>query len=293
MLGTVDRAAGRSAWPSGSRTATRAALFDRVAAIDEFAPDYGQLLDELARAAAAGRAAPGRARARPTTRSMRRDARGARGAHAGGGRAALLPDRDPRPARPRSRARPAHRLRDDAAAHARVPARGSRRRPRRRGRSGRRRRGAGAPQRAVPQRARQVAAPRPRRDDWPTLLGRAGTKGRRGSSRATASCCRARATHFRFLLDERAQRAAHAPARGRFVQALRALRRRAGDRRDRAGRRRRHAGTPRRAGARTSALEQARAALERDPNVQALRDRFGAVLQPDSIKPVGVRRMRA
>ncbi len=34
-------------------------------------------------------------------------------------------------------------------------------------------------------------------------------------------------------------------------------------------------------------LEQARAALERDPTVQALKDRFGAVIQPDSVKPVG------
>jgi len=34
-------------------------------------------------------------------------------------------------------------------------------------------------------------------------------------------------------------------------------------------------------------LEQARLALESDPTVQALRDRFGAVIQPDSIKPVG------
>ena len=34
-------------------------------------------------------------------------------------------------------------------------------------------------------------------------------------------------------------------------------------------------------------LEQARAALDNDPTVQALKDRFGAVVQPDSVKPVG------
>jgi DNA polymerase-3 subunit gamma/tau len=34
-------------------------------------------------------------------------------------------------------------------------------------------------------------------------------------------------------------------------------------------------------------LEQARQSLESDPTVQALKDRFGAVIQPDSIKPVG------
>jgi len=34
-------------------------------------------------------------------------------------------------------------------------------------------------------------------------------------------------------------------------------------------------------------LERARQSLESDPTVQALKDRFGAVIQPDSIKPVG------
>ncbi len=43
----------------------------------------------------------------------------------------------------------------------------------------------------------------------------------------------------------------------------------------------------REAQARDERLERARAALESDPAVKALRDRFGAVLQPDSIKPVG------
>jgi DNA polymerase-3 subunit gamma/tau len=36
-----------------------------------------------------------------------------------------------------------------------------------------------------------------------------------------------------------------------------------------------------------SRLEQARLALESDPTVKALKDRFGAVVQPDSIKPQG------
>jgi len=34
-------------------------------------------------------------------------------------------------------------------------------------------------------------------------------------------------------------------------------------------------------------LEKARQSLESDPTVQALKDRFGAVIQPDSIKPLG------
>ncbi len=47
--------------------------------------------------------------------------------------------------------------------------------------------------------------------------------------------------------------------------------------------------TPARAREREQAsrLEQARLALDRDPTVQALKDRFGAVVHPDSIKPVG------
>jgi DNA polymerase-3 subunit gamma/tau len=39
--------------------------------------------------------------------------------------------------------------------------------------------------------------------------------------------------------------------------------------------------------AREQRLEQARLALESDPTVRVLRDRFGAVIQPESIKPVG------
>ncbi len=47
--------------------------------------------------------------------------------------------------------------------------------------------------------------------------------------------------------------------------------------------------TPARAAelARQARLEQARQAIEQDPTVQALKDRFGAVIQPDSVKPVG------
>jgi len=48
-------------------------------------------------------------------------------------------------------------------------------------------------------------------------------------------------------------------------------------------------GTPARAAERErlERQEQARLAIENDPTVQALKDRFGAVVQPDSIKPVG------
>jgi len=32
-------------------------------------------------------------------------------------------------------------------------------------------------------------------------------------------------------------------------------------------------------------VQQARAAIESDPNVRAMRDMFGATVQPDSIRP--------
>jgi DNA polymerase III subunit gamma/tau len=38
---------------------------------------------------------------------------------------------------------------------------------------------------------------------------------------------------------------------------------------------------------REARLEQARSAIDNDPTVRALKDRFGAVVQPDSVKPVG------
>jgi DNA polymerase-3 subunit gamma/tau len=129
-------------------------------------------------------------------------------------------------------------------------------------------------------------SPEPPDGDWPTLLGRLELK---GPARQLAGNCQLlsrEGNHFRFLLDERASALHTRQLEDRFVQALRALvgagatveieRGGAGD-------------TParREEQARDERLEQARAALERDPAVQALRDRFGAVLQPDSIKPVG------
>ena len=111
----------------------------------------------------------------------------------------------------------------------------------------------------------------------------------KGPARQLAGNCQLLAregNHFRFLLDDRARALHTRQLEDRFTQALRQLvgaaatveieQGGAGD-------------TParREEQARDERLEKARAALERDPNVQSLRDRFGAVLQPDSIKPVG------
>jgi DNA polymerase-3 subunit gamma/tau len=92
--------------------------------------------------------------------------------------------------------------------------------------------------------------------------------------------------HFRFLLDARAAALHTRQLEDRFLQALRQLVGEAatleieqGGADDTPARRDEQA--------RDERIEVARASLERDPNVQALRERFGAVLQPDSVKPVG------
>ena len=122
--------------------------------------------------------------------------------------------------------------------------------------------------------------------DWPSLLGRLELK---GPARQLAGHCQLLGrdgNHFRFLLDERAGSLHTRQLEDRFLQALRAavgeaatLEIERGDTGDTPARRA--------AQARDERQEQARAALERDPNVKALRERFGAVLQPDSVKPVG------
>jgi DNA polymerase-3 subunit gamma/tau len=154
---------------------------------------------------------------------------------------------------------------------------------------------AGEPRAEAP---RRDAAPAPRsiakpaeavpaaEGDWPDLLARLELK---GPARQLAGNCQLLAReglHFRFLLDERAAALRTRQLEERFVQALRQL---VGDSAtidiEQGG-----AGdTParREEQARDERLEKARAALERDPAVQSLRERFGAVLQPDSIKPVG------
>ena len=111
----------------------------------------------------------------------------------------------------------------------------------------------------------------------------------RGPARQLAGNCQLVAregNHLRFILDDRAGSLHTRQLEDRIVHALRQLvgesatleieRGGAGD-------------TPARRDerARDERLDAARASLERDPNVQALRERFGAVLQPDSIKPVG------
>ena len=111
----------------------------------------------------------------------------------------------------------------------------------------------------------------------------------KGPARQLASNCELVAregSHFRFLLDERASALHTRQLEDRFTQALRQL---VGESATVEIERGGSGDTParREEQARDERLEKARAALERDPNVQTLRDRFGAMLQPDSVKPVG------
>jgi DNA polymerase-3 subunit gamma/tau len=278
MLGTVDR---QQVLRIASRLAERDArgLFEIVAAIDEFAPDYGQLLDELAallqkvalRQAVAGLADdevhPAEALAALADRMPAEDLQLAY-QFAIQGRRDLELAPDPRTGFEMTLLRMLAFRPADAASGTRDPAAGR------------------ASAAAVPAAAQGSARAAPAGEDWPLLLARLDLK---GPARQLAGNCQLVAREgdrFRFLLDERAFALHTRQLEDRFVQALRALvgasatvdieRGGAGD-------------TParREQQERDERLEKARASLERDPNVQALRDRFGAVLQPDSVKPVG------
>jgi DNA polymerase-3 subunit gamma/tau len=280
MLGTVDR---QQVIGLAERLADRDArgLFDLVGAIDEFAPDYGQLLDEVAalmQKVALHQAVPGladdevhapEALASLASRMPAEDLQLAY-QFAILGRRDLDLAPDPRTGFEMTLLRMLA-FRPADAAGSRPEAQAERQVP--------------APATA-PSRSPAQSTPPSAEGDWPSLLGRLELK---GPARQLAGNCQLlsrEGNHFRFLLDERASALHTRQLEERFVQALRALvgaaatveieRGGAGD-------------TParREEQAREERLEQARASLERDPAVQALRDRFGAVLQPDSIKPVG------
>jgi DNA polymerase III subunit gamma/tau len=276
MLGTVDR---QQVLRLAEQLADRDApgLFGTIAAIDEYAPDYAQLLDELAalfQKVALRQAVPGldedeihpaESLAALAERMPSEDLQLAfQFAIIGRRDLDLAPD--PRTGFEMTLLRIlAFRPADSG----------------------------GQPRRSAPEAG--VAAPGARptstaasaaEGDWPDLLARLELK---GPARQLAGNCQLlvrEGSHFRFLLDERATALHTRQLEQRFAQALRRLvgetatieieQGGAGD-------------TParREEQARDERLEAARAALERDPTVQALRERFGAVLKPDSVKPVG------
>ena len=122
--------------------------------------------------------------------------------------------------------------------------------------------------------------------DWPSLLARLELKGPARQLAGNCQLVERAGSHFRFLLDERAGSLHTRQLEDRFLQALRRL---VGTAATLEIERGSPGDTPARRDeqARDERLEAARAALERDPAVQSLRERFGAVLQPDSVKPVG------
>jgi DNA polymerase-3 subunit gamma/tau len=278
MLGTVDRQQVlRLVEHLAERDAK--ALFSGIAAIDEFAPDYGQLLDELAallQKVALRQAVPdlGEDEAWPTETLAALAARlppediQLAYQFAILGRLDLEHAPDPRTGFEMTLLRILAFRPADAAVEPRRPA-GRREIP-----------AAGAAE------LQPAKPPAGAQGDWPALLARLELK---GPARQLAGNCQLVARtgdHFRFLLDERAGSLHTRQLEDRFAQALRQL---VGDAATLEIERGGAGDTPARRAeqARDERLESARAALERDPNVQTLRERFGAVLQPESIKPVG------
>jgi len=277
MLGTVDR---QKVLGLVERIGERDArgLFAAVAAIDEYAPDYGQLLDEIAallQKVALHQAVPGleEDETHPpesiAALAARLSAEDLQLAYqfAIVGRRDLELAPDPRTGFEMTLLRMLAFRPAESTGEARAP------RPAREASSA-----ASAPKSSA-------AAPETG-GDWPSILARLDLK---GPARQLAGHCQLVAresNHFRFLLDERAASLHTRQLEERFVQALRRL---VGDAATLEIGRGGAGDTParREEQARDERLEKARAALEGDPNVQSLRERFGAVLQPDSIKPVG------
>ncbi len=278
MLGTVDR---QQVLRLVEHLAARDAksLFGSIAAIDEFAPDYGQLLEELAallQKVALRQAVPdlGEDEAWPTETLAALAARlppediQLAYQFAIVGRRDLEHAPDPRSGFEMTLLRilafrpvdATGEIRRPAIQHDTAPA------------------AAAGPKPAKP----AVGA----QGDWPTLLARLELKGPARQLAGNCQLVERTGNHFRFLLDERAGSLHTRQLEDRFAQALRQL---VGDAATLEIERGGAGDTParREEQARDERLESARAALERDPNVQTLRERFGAVLQPESIKPVG------
>ncbi len=275
MLGTVDR---QQVVTLVERLADRDArgLLAAVAAIDEFAPDYGQLLDEVAtllQKIALRQAVPdlpeddiysGDLLAALAAKLPAEDLQlGFQFAILGRRDLELAPD--PRTGIEMTLLR---MLAFSPASGGAVP------------------RGGGISQRLSRPPPETIPQAGAAAGDWPGLLARLELQGAARQLAANCQLLERDGNRFRFLLDESAQALHTRQQVERFAQALGKAVGAAVDIEIEQG------GTDdtparREAQARDVRLEQARAALERDPKVQALRDRFAAVLQPDSVKPVG------
>ncbi len=278
MLGTVDR---QQVLGLVERLADRdaAGLFAAIAAIDAFAPDYGGLLDEMAallQKLALRQAVPGLGKDEAFPEESlallagRMPAEDLQLAY----QLAILGRRDLELAPDARTGFEMTLLRILAFRPAGAGGETRERIPER---------VAAAP---APPGAKAAAAAESSAGDWPELLSRLPLK---GPARQLAGHCQLvsrEGDRFRFLLDERASALHTRQLEERFTQALRQLVGEAvtveieqGGAGDTPARREERA--------RDERLEKARATLEQDPNVKALQERFGAVLQPDSVKPVG------
>ena len=277
MLGTVDR---QQVVHLVECLAARDArgLIAAVAAIDEFAPDYGQLLDEIAallQKVALRQAVPDLPEDEMYSTELLMGLAAAMPAEdlQLGFQIAILGRRDldlapdPRTGIEMTLLRMLAFRPADATGSLRSPGVA---------------RAAPAPAEPAP----DTSAPAAGSASWPDLLARLELAGAARQLAGNLQLLERDGNRFRFLLDARAQ-SMHtrqqeerlSQALGRLVGAPVAIEIELGSASDTPARREEQA--------RDERLEQARAALERDPKVQALRDRFGAVLQPDSIKPVG------
>ena len=280
MLGTVDR---QQVVGVIERLAAHDArgLLDSIAAIDEFAPDYAQLLDEMAallQKVALRQAVPDLPDDEVYAPELLQRLAATIAAEdlqlyyqlAIMGRRDLPLAPDPRIGAEMTLLRMLAFRPQDPAGRQQRESGGERTRP-------------AATATKGPAAAPAVSQP----GEWPEMLAKLDLQ---GAARQLASHCRLvgrTGDRFLFLLDARAETLRTRQLEEKFAQALARLTgapvrlefevgAEAGD-------------TParREEQARDERLEQARLALESDPNVQAMRDRFGAVIQPDSIKPVG------
>jgi len=281
MLGTVDRQHVVQLVEHLARRDARG-LVAAVAAIDEFAPDYGQLLDELAallQKVALRQAVPDLPEDEMYSSELL------------SGLAASMPSEDLQLAYQIAilGRRDLELAPDPRTGIEMTLLRMLAFRPAEAGGSARSAgvaQGAPAAAPAAPRGAAPAAAAAAESADWPGLLARLELQ---GAARQLAGNCRLLerdGNRFRFLLDASAQSLHTRQQEERLSQALSRLvgapvtiEIELGEAGDTPARREQQA--------RDERLEQARAALERDPRVKALRDRFGAVLQPDTIKPVG------
>ncbi len=275
MLGTVDRAHVIRVVESLAQGDARG-LLDAIAAADEFAPDYAQLLDELAavlQKVALRQAVPDlpedeiytgdllprlAAVMDPETVQL-------------GYQIAILGRRD-LPLAPGPRIGMEMTLLRMLAFR---PVTGEER--------------PAAPAPARSGRAASAAPPAPAVlcEDWPGIVAQLDLQ---GAARQLATNCELISRdgqRFRLRLDARAESLRTRQQEERFRQALSRVTGSAVTLEFEVGTEPADTPARREEQARDQRLEQARLALESDPTVRVLRDRFGAVIQPESIKPVG------